>query len=123
MEKIRVIIKRAGEAGCHEKHIDNSLEALQRIAGGHIECVGIEPGMIVICDEEGRIKEKPYNCTVSIPERSVEVDFFGDIFFTGTKGEELASLPDSVTEEMVSSWIADRDKANDTADEFLWLFL
>lgn len=81
-----VIIKRPGET---PKHVSMSLtlENLQRYVGGYIETVTIGSNWTIICDEEGRLKGKPYNCTVC------NVDFCGDIVFVGVKGEELTDFP------------------------------
>lgn len=67
--------------------MSNSLENLQRYVGGHVETVTFAADMCVICDEEGRLKGKPYNCTVC------GVDFVGDILLVGVKGTEFADLP------------------------------
>jgi len=40
--------------------IDNELKALQDYVGGYIETVGLKNGLILICNEEGKIKNLPY---------------------------------------------------------------
>jgi len=42
---------------------------------------------VVICDEEGRLNGKEYNCTIC------GVDFAGDIIICGVKEDEFADLP------------------------------
>lgn len=85
-DKIRAISKRPG---CPPRSVwvSNTLENLQTAVGGHIETVTLATDMCVICDEEGRLKGKPYNCTV------YGVDFVGDILLVGIKGTEFADLP------------------------------
>ena len=84
-DKIRVISKRPG---CPPRSawVSNSLENLQTAVGGYIETVKLATDMCVICNEEGRLKGLPYNCTVA------GVDFVGDILLVGVKGEEFADL-------------------------------
>ena len=86
MEKIFVLTKRPG---CAPRHVwvSNSLEALQKAVGGYIETVTIAEDLVILCDEEGRLKDKPYNCTIC------GVDFVGDIVMAGVAGEEFADLP------------------------------
>lgn len=84
--KHSVFIKRPGEP---PRHVNMSLplENLQRYVGGYIETVTIASDCCIICDEEGRLKGKPHNCTVC------GVEFVGDIVFAGVDGEELTDMP------------------------------
>lgn len=84
--KYSVIIKRPGEIPRHV-NMSLTLENLQRYVGGYIETVTIGSNWTIICDEEGRLKGKPYNCTVC------GVDFVGDIVFVGVDGNELTDFP------------------------------
>jgi hypothetical protein len=62
MEKITVGIKRVN-ADLDVINVDNTLKTFQDLVGGYIEVVHLtEDGNILcICDEEGKLKEKPYN--------------------------------------------------------------
>lgn len=84
--KIKVIIKQPGQKP-YVTHISNSLENLQKTVGGYIEAVNMGPSCVVICNEEGRIKELPFNCNI------VGTSFVGPIVFAGVKGEEISSIP------------------------------
>lgn len=86
MNKIYVLTKRPGEPP-RRVWISDTLENLQRFVGGYIEIVHIASDLVLICDEEGRLKNKPYNCTL------LGAPFVGDIIICGTRGEELDSLP------------------------------
>lgn len=81
-----VIIKRPGEPPRHV-NMSLSLKNLQTYVGGYIETVTIMKDCCIICDEEGRLKGKPYNCTI------MDVDFVGDIIFVGVDGDELTDIP------------------------------
>lgn len=84
--KRSVIIKRPGEIPRHV-NMSLSLENLQTYVGGYIETVTIGSGWCIICDEEGRLKNKPYNCEVC------GIDFVGTIVFVGIDGDELTDFP------------------------------
>ena len=86
MKKIKVLIKRPGGPP-RSVWISDTLENLQRTVGGYIEIVTLCRNLVVICDEEGRLKGKPYNCTIN------GVSFVGDIIVAGAEGEEIVSYP------------------------------
>lgn len=83
--KIKVIIKQPGQKP-YVTHVSNSLENLQKTVGGYIETVNVA-GIVIICDEEGRIKDLPFNCNIGM------TSFVGPVIFAGIKGDEFASLP------------------------------
>lgn len=88
--QILVVIKEPGEAPRVEPLFDNDLKAFQKAVGGYIETVTIATDLVIICNEEGRLKGLPHNTTV------FGVDFVGTIIAAGVKGEEFASLRASV---------------------------
>jgi hypothetical protein len=55
--------------------------------GGYIETVTLASDCVVICDEDGRLKEKPYCC------RICGVDFVGTIILAGVKEGEFDDIP------------------------------
>ena len=63
MRKIKVIIKEPGKKPrC--VNISDTLENLQKTVDGYIETVSFATDFVVICDEEGRLKNKPYCCNI-----------------------------------------------------------
>jgi hypothetical protein len=82
---INVITIRGGKAR-HET-IKNDLQTMQKIVGGHIEAVTVKDGLVVICDEEGRLKGKP---ETMVFEGQI---FVGDLVICGADGEEFADVP------------------------------
>ncbi len=84
---IRVLIKEPGKAA-ELRTIENTLESLQKIVGGKIETVTMFTDLVVICNEEGRIKEMPFNCKL------LGVDFVGTIILAGVDGEEFGDSPE-----------------------------
>ena len=85
MSKIKVIIKEPGMKP-RSTNISCSLENLQRTVDGYIEIVPIEKNLVIICDEEGRIKGKPHNCSIC------GIDFVGTIIICGISGDDFADI-------------------------------
>lgn len=86
-KKIVVIVKKAGEESGEIKLIENKLESFQKIVGGYIETAQLTDEVVLICDEEGRLKNKPYNMTIN------GFDFVGDIVLAGIKDGEFCDIP------------------------------
>ena len=84
--QILVIVKRPGEPPELEPLFENTLEAFQRAVGGYIETGTFASDAAIICNEEGRLQQLPYNCKV------LGIDFVGTILITGIKGDEFASV-------------------------------
>lgn len=90
-KKIDVIIKDPGKRPRHVA-ISNSLENLQKTVGGYIEMVtlgiaGNGVKLVVICDEDGRPKEKAMCC------RIFGITFVGTIILAGVTGDEITHVP------------------------------
>ena len=81
-EKIRVIVKDPDEDPRYET-VENKLSEFQRIVGGYIECQTLAPDVVVIMDEEGRLKNKKYNMLGCV----------GTIVFAGIDGPEFDDVP------------------------------
>ena len=88
--KIKVIVKRPDEKAGHVTWMSNSLKAFQSAVDGYIECVTIEPGLVVICNEEGRLRGLEPNCWFGGHK------FVGTIIIAGARGEEFADVPISL---------------------------
>ena len=59
MKKIKVVYKEVGKQPV-TKEIENTLEAKQELVGGLIEVVDYKEGLLIICNEEGKIlNQKP----------------------------------------------------------------
>lgn len=84
--KIKVLIKDPGKKP-RSVYISNTLENLQKTVGGYIETVTLASDLVIICNEEGRLKNLPYNCHIC------GVDFVGTIILCGIEGENLADIP------------------------------
>lgn len=87
MDNIIVMVMEP-EGVWEEKVIPNTLEALQELVGGYIEAIRIHNELIVIVDEEGKLKNKQTN--MYLPgDRLV-----GTVVVVGENGEEFADCPE-----------------------------
>jgi hypothetical protein len=88
---LKAIVKEPGKEP-EEFIVTDELKALQNIVDGYIEAVMVEEDLVVICDEEGRLKGKPYNCWFD------GINFRGTIVVLGSKGENFDNCPISLDE-------------------------
>ena len=85
--KIRVIVKRPDEKYGHVAHIMNTLESLQAQVGGYIEAVRLTSKVVIICNEEGRLRGMEPNIRIGGKM------FVGPIIVAGIDGENFGSIP------------------------------
>jgi hypothetical protein len=100
VRKIKVIVKRADEKIGHVTSISDSLENLQKTVHGYIQAVPLGDGLVMVCNEEGKIQWLPPN--MMIPGDYV----VGDIIICGVDGEEFCDVPISFSEwkKMLIRW-------------------
>lgn len=84
----------------YEKEIENTLESMQKEVEGFIEIVNLTDDYVLICNEEGRIKNLPYTLTIWIDRfnQKYQTDLYGNLIICAVNGEEF----DSLTEEEIS---------------------
>jgi hypothetical protein len=96
MAKIKVIIKRPDEQFGHVCNISDTIKNIQDTVGGYIETVTLDNGVVLICNEEGKIRDMPYNFTVRrIIHNFLPVSnpIFGTVIVCGADGDEFADIP------------------------------
>ncbi len=87
-ERIDVLAFEPGKAPSRWS-ILNELASFQGAVGGYIETLTLEEGVVLICNEEGRLKGLPFNRTV----RGVPI--VGRFLICGANEEgEFTSLPE-----------------------------
>ena len=86
-ENITVIVKHPDEQVGHIETVSNTLEMFQFLVNGPIETMGICTDLTVICNEEGKLRGLPYNCTV------LGEDLVGTIVLVGVDGDEFTDAP------------------------------
>ena len=90
MAKIKVIIKRPDEQYGHVTHISARLENLQNTVGGYIETVPVIKGVLLICNEEGKLRDLE-------PNMWLYGDLIrGTVIICGQDGEEFGDIPISL---------------------------
>lgn len=67
--------------------IENTLEALQKQVGGHIETVTLGYGFCAICNEDGLMMNLPHNCVIN------GAIFCGPVLLVGVNGEDFCDVP------------------------------
>lgn len=75
--------------------IENTLEAFQEQVGGYIEVVHIMPGIVIVCNEEGKILNFPENRTIISIYDDAPADWdiiCGDFIICGVDGEDFLEL-------------------------------
>lgn len=85
MGEIKIIVKEPGKRS-EMRIVENSLESMQKLVGGYIETVTLLEDLVLICNEEGKINDSPFNCNI------LGESFFGTLVFAGVDGEEFSDI-------------------------------
>lgn len=84
--KIKIVVQNPGEISTIAE-VNNTLEAMQKLVGGYLETLTLNNGLVLVMDEEGRLKGLPENV------RCVQAGtIVGRIFITRAEGESFVSL-------------------------------
>ena len=86
-KKIRVIIKHPHERIGRIKEIPNTLSALQQAVDGHIETVYLDSGLVMIVNEEGKLRGLPVSFQTQYDT------IVGTAVICGQCGDEFADVP------------------------------
>lgn len=90
--KIDCIIKRPDEPYGHKTAVSDSLENLQKIVGGYIECVYLSEDLVIICNEEGKLLGLE-------PNMRCGIDYLvGTIIVVGNDGDSFGDIPITFSE-------------------------
>lgn len=92
---MRAILK---EVGQNPKiiEIENTLEALQQAVGGYIQAVYLDENIVLLCDEEGKLKGKEYN--FALPTDII----VGDVLFLCTSDEDFTGITEEAEKTIMS---------------------
>lgn len=96
--KIKVVLQHPGEVSVIAT-VPNTLKAMQQAVGGYIETLTLPNGLLVVLDEEGRLKGLKPNV------RSMYGVFVGTVLITKSNDEgELVSLtPEQI--QLARTWL------------------
>ncbi|KLU61720.1 hypothetical protein CEB3_c18980 [Peptococcaceae bacterium CEB3] len=87
VDKIKVLVFQPGQLA-QIREIQNTLAACQNVVGGYIEVIHLDDGLLLVCDEEGKLKGYP-------PNRRVGRDVIcGTFFICRSDGDEFTSVTD-----------------------------
>ncbi len=89
--KIRCIIKRPDETYGHMTNISCTLKNLQKTVEGYIETLTIGGGIVIICNEEGKIQGLQPNFYIGSGLWQDQIR--GTAIIIGQDGEEFCDIP------------------------------
>lgn len=97
---MKVIIKRPDEPVGHVQTIPNDLKALQKIVDGHIETVYLDSGLVMIVNEEGKLRGLPVSFQTQYDT------IVGTAVICGQCGDEFADVPITLRtwESILKAW-------------------
>ena len=103
---MQVMIVRPGEAVPEIKEIDNRLEEYQAIVGGYIETHRVIPGVMMLFNEEGLLRNLPPNRVILVGNYPVTIR--GTIIISGyrvtAEGNEFCDLRGEKLDQMREMW-------------------
>ena len=107
MSKLSCVVVPVGQKPyVHE--VENEIRSLQELVGGYIELLHLSPSILLICDEESKLKGREGN-------RHVGHEIIaGQFIVVGDAGESFRSLT-SVEQKIVLSFFAEPEQI--TQDE------
>ena len=86
--------------------IDNSLETLQSIVGGYIECIyPFDDNVGIICNEEGKLIGLDPNRALKDDEGNIYDIIFGTFIVAGLTEDDFGSLTDEQAEKYLAEFI------------------
>lgn len=88
MSKLSVVIVPVGAAP-YQAVINDDLETIQSLVGGYFEVVSLGAGLLILCDDEAKIKNKPGNRRIN------HHIIAGQFIVVADGGEEFSSLSES----------------------------
>ena len=89
-DMIKVIIKNPEDEIGQMVYIENTLRDFQKAVTGYVEYLNLASDLVILFDEEGRLKHRPFNCEI------LGVNFVGPIVAVGINDDEFADVPISL---------------------------
>ena len=80
---------------CEIREIDGSLESMQKLVDGLIPVLYLSRELCVVVNEEGRLRNMPFNRMIS------GHILVGPIFFAKVSGEDIVGFTDEVATSML----------------------
>ena len=94
-KKIKCIVKRPDEQFGHVCNILDTIKNMQDTVGGFIEAIYLDNGAVLICNEEGKIRDMPYNFTHRQMLGAIPLQYpiFGTVIVCGIAEDEFDDVP------------------------------
>ena len=89
-DELYCLYKRPGK-GVSELYIPNELEWLQGAVEGYVEAVPLRPDLVMIVNEEGKLKGMEHNFFINF--RGDLEEIVGPALFLGMDGDEFTDCP------------------------------
>lgn len=91
---MKIVIKNVDEQA-KIVEIENSLKTFQNIVGGYIEVFPFQDNILMVLNEEGKLKNLPLNFVLT--NEIYEEQIVGNVFFASRNGVDF----DSLSEEQI----------------------
>lgn len=78
--------------------IDNTLEAMQEFVNGNIEVINITDKILLVCNEEGKMRRLPPAAFIVRNQKSQDI-IVGKFFLCREDGENMVSIHESDIED------------------------
>jgi hypothetical protein len=88
--------------GYEFKEIDNTLDKMHELVGGYIQIVFIAKDLVLVCDDEGKLKENAVPSLMLVTNTLTD-PILNPCFIVSIRGEDFASLTNKQIE-----WIKKR---------------
>lgn len=85
---MKIIAYRADQTKPVIEELPNKLHSMQDFVGGYIETVHLGGNLVLVCDEEGKLKKKPVGWALRIREDKYEL-LSGNFFVCRENGDEF----------------------------------
>ena len=100
---MKVYVKEPGKRPKYYRDADVSLEWLRMKVGGYIETYPLKPGLVIVCNENGKLLDLPFNFSL-IDGRNGKInrteDFVGTVVFVGVKESDDGLVFTDVKDEL-----------------------
>lgn len=100
---MKIVVVKPGQPA-EIRDIEGSLESMQKVVGGYIECLNPWRSKVtLVCNEEGKIRGLQLNREITYGYGAKDI-IFGTFFFCRREGEELVSLTEGEAEYIQKSF-------------------
>ncbi len=79
--------------------VENDLKSLQALVGGYIEIVRLKNGLLLVCNEEGKLNNSYFNFSTQWDQ------IFGNVFFcrSNDEGDFISVEPEGF--DLIQQWL------------------